>query len=115
VYWTEAARKCRNARIRITYNLIFGYPGETEADRGVTLRVMSEISDRFVNVSFSPNIFTPYPGIPVWPELRMLGMKEPQSLADWGEIDLKGNVLPWLGGEPYARVKRGMAYLLLKN
>jgi radical SAM superfamily enzyme YgiQ (UPF0313 family) len=111
----EAARKCRNAGIRITYNLIFGYPGETEADRGVTLRVMSEIGDRFANVSFSPNVFTPYPGIPVWPELRTLGIQEPQSLADWGEIDLKGNVLPWLRGEPYTRVKRGMAYLLLKG
>ena len=79
------------------------------------LHVMSDISDRFMNVDFSPNVFTPYPGIPVWPQLRTLGLKEPQSLADWGEVNLKGNVLPWLRGEPYARVKRGMAYLLLKS
>jgi len=111
----EAARKCRNAGIRVTYNLIFGYPGETAADRAETFRVMSDINDRFENVSFSPNIFTPYPGIPVWPELRKLGMKEPQSLAEWGEIDLKGNVLPWLQGETYRLVQRGVAFLALKT
>jgi len=111
----EAASKCRKAGIRVTYNLIFGYPGETEADRAETFRVMSDINDRFENVSFSPNIFTPYPGIPVWPELRKLGMKEPQSLAEWGEIDLKGNVLPWLQGETYRLVQRGVAFLALKT
>jgi anaerobic magnesium-protoporphyrin IX monomethyl ester cyclase len=111
----EAARKCQRAKIRVTYNLILGYPGETEADRHETLRVMSEINDRFDNVSFSPNIFTPYPGIPVWPELRRLGIKEPESLAEWGQIDLKGNVLPWMRGRRYTQVRRGIAYLLLKT
>jgi radical SAM superfamily enzyme YgiQ (UPF0313 family) len=111
----EAARKCKNAGIRVTYNLIFGYPGETEADRRETLRVMGEISDRFDNVGFSPNILTPYPGIPVWSELRKLGVREPQSLAEWAEIDLKGNVLPWLRGQPYSQIRRGMAYLLLNG
>ena len=111
----EAARKCRNAGIRVTYNLIFGYPGETEADRAETFRVMSDINDRFENVSFSPNIFTPYPGIPVWPELRKLGMKEPQSLAEWGQIDLKGNVLPWLRGETYRRRPAGSRFPCAKD
>jgi len=111
----EAARKCRDAGIRVTYNLILGYPGETDTDRAETFRVMSEISDRYPNVNFSPNIFTPYPGIPVWPELRTLGMQEPQSLSAWGEIDLKGNVLPWMQGATYRNARRGTAYLLLKT
>jgi anaerobic magnesium-protoporphyrin IX monomethyl ester cyclase len=111
----ETARKCKRARIRVTYNLILGYPGETEADRHKTLCVMSEINDRFDNVSFSPNIFTPYPGIPAWSELRKLGIKEPKTLAEWGQIDLKGNVLPWLRGRTYSHVRRGLAYLLLKS
>src|SRR5262249_17031955 len=111
----EAARKCQKAGIRVTYNLIFGYPGETESDRNETLRVMSDIGDRFPNVNFSPNVFTPYPARPAGTGLRKLGLKEPQPLAEWGEIDLKGNVLPWLQGETYAHVKRGMSYLLLKT
>jgi radical SAM superfamily enzyme YgiQ (UPF0313 family) len=65
----EAAAKCERAGIRVTYNLIFAYPGEKDSDRNETFRVMGEIADRHQNVSFSPNLFTPYPGIPIWPPL----------------------------------------------
>src|SRR5713226_5364488 len=37
----EAARKCRQAGIRAGFNIILGFPGETEEDRRETLRVMS--------------------------------------------------------------------------
>ena len=60
----ETARKAAIGGIHVTFNLIFGYPGETEADRVETLRTMSDIARQFWNVSFSPNIFTPYPGNP---------------------------------------------------
>ena len=95
----ETARKANIAGIRVTFNLIFGYPGETEADRAITFRTMSEIARQFRNVSFSPNIFTPYPGIPIWPQLRELGVHEPQSLREWMEMPLGANVLPWLQGK----------------
>ena len=111
----ETARKCRQAGIRATFNLIFGYPGETEAHRRDTLRVMAEIAQRFDNVSFSPNIFTPYPGIPVWPELEKQGMEQPKSLEAWAEVGLGANVLPWMSGEPYRRVKQSMSLFLLAN
>ena len=65
----ETARKASLAGIRVTFNLILGYPGETEADRLTTFRTMSDIGRQFPNVRFSPNIFTPYPGIPIWPQL----------------------------------------------
>ena len=71
----ETASKANLANIRVTFNLILGYPGETEADRAITFRTMSEIGRQFRNVSFSPNIFTPYPGIPIWPQLRALGVQ----------------------------------------
>jgi hypothetical protein len=76
---------------------------------------MSEIAQRFDNVSFSPNIFTPYPGIPIWPELRRLGVAEPDSLEAWSDLALGANVLPWLHGKTYSNVKRGMSFLLLNN
>ena len=80
----EAARKCRDAGIRVTYNLIFGYPGEEDRHRRETLRVMGQIAEQFDNVTFSPNLFTPYPGIPIWPELIEAGLHEPQSLRRMG-------------------------------
>jgi anaerobic magnesium-protoporphyrin IX monomethyl ester cyclase len=109
----EAAAKCARAGIRVTFNLIFGFPGEEERHREETLRVVGDIARRFDNVSFSPNLFTPYPGIPIWPELELLGLREPDSLADWARVDLGANNLPWLSGASLRRLETGIQYLLL--
>jgi radical SAM superfamily enzyme YgiQ (UPF0313 family) len=111
----EAVAKCSRAGIRVTLNLIFGYPGEDERHRAETFRVMGEIADRFDNVSFSPNLFTPYPGIPIWPQLCQLGMREPDSLANWAGVDLGSNNLPWLRGKRFAKLQRSIRYFLLAN
>lgn len=111
----ETARKANLARIRVTFNIILGYPGETEADRLQTFRVMSDIARQYSVVSFSPNIFTPYPGIPIWPELKANGVKEPESLEDWAAVDLGSNHLPWLQGEDLRRLRRMLEYFLLNN
>jgi anaerobic magnesium-protoporphyrin IX monomethyl ester cyclase len=111
----ETARKAAIGGIHVTFNLIFGYPGETEADREETLLTMSDIARQFWNVSFSPNVFTPYPGIPIWPELRSLGMREPQSLEEWAELPLGRNTLPWLQGKELKRLWRMLEFFLLNN
>jgi len=111
----ETARKAELAGIRVTFNLIFGYPGETERDRIVTFRTMSEIARQFRNVSFSPNLFTPYPGIPIWPQLRTLGVREPNSLAEWIQMPLGANRLPWLQDRDLARLQRMLDYFLLNS
>ena len=109
----EAARKCMRAGIRVTLNLIFGYPGEEERHRRETLRVMAGIARKYENVSFSPNMFTPYPGIPIWPELRAQGLAEPATLSEWADIDLGITNLPWLRGRDLEALRRGIAYFLL--
>ncbi|MBZ5636604.1 MAG: B12-binding domain-containing radical SAM protein [Acidobacteriia bacterium] len=111
----EAVRKCSRAGIRVTLNLIFAYPGEEERHRRETLRTMGEIAARYDNVTFSPNLFTPYPGIPIWPELRARGLSEPTSLAEWADVDLGVDHLPWLGGRAFAQLRRGISYFLLAN
>jgi anaerobic magnesium-protoporphyrin IX monomethyl ester cyclase len=111
----ETARKANLAGIKLTFNLILGYPGETEADRLETFRTMSDIGRQFQNVSFSPNIFTPYPGIPIWPQLRELGVVEPQTLEEWMTMPLGANLLPWLRGRELKRLNRMLAYFLLLN
>ncbi len=111
----ETARKSEQAGIHVTFNVILGYPGETEADRLQTFRIMSDIARQYSNVSFSPNIFTPYPGIPIWAELRKLGVHEPQSLEEWANVDLGSNHLPWLQGRALARLKRMLEFFLLNN
>jgi anaerobic magnesium-protoporphyrin IX monomethyl ester cyclase len=111
----ETARKAQLGGIRVTFNLIFGYPGETEADRIVTLQTMSDIARKFSNVNFSPNIFTPYPGIPIWPQLRELGVHEPKNLREWMDMPLGANMLPWLKGKELARLQRMLEYFLLNS
>ena len=111
----ETARKAAIGEIHVTFNLIFGYPGETEADRLETLRTMSDIARQFWNVSFSPNIFTPYPGIPIWGQLRELGVREPQSLSEWAELPLGRNTLPWLQGKELERLDRMLEFFVLNN
>jgi anaerobic magnesium-protoporphyrin IX monomethyl ester cyclase len=111
----ETARKSELAGIHVTFNLIFGYPGETEDDRQQTFRIMSDIAKHYWNVSFSPNIFTPYPGIPIWPQLKEMGLHEPETLEEWGELPLGRNVLPWLQGEELRRLRRSLEYFLLNN
>jgi anaerobic magnesium-protoporphyrin IX monomethyl ester cyclase len=111
----EAARKCHAAGIRVTYNLIFGYPGEQEQHRRQTLNVMGRIAEQFDNVTFSPNLFTPYPGIPIWPELREAGLYEPQSLLEWASMGLGQTDLPWLDANASEQLSRSMSYFLLSN
>lgn len=111
----ETARKTDRAGIHAVFNIILGYPGETEADRQETFRVMSDLAREYSDLSFSPNIFTPYPGIPIWPQLKQLGVQEPQSLKEWERFALGVNVLPWLQGDELRRLRRSLEYFLLNN
>jgi len=111
----ETARKTCLAGIHVVFNIILGYPGETETHREQTFRIMSDIAKEYSNVSFSPNIFTPYPGIPIWPQLKEMGVREPLSLEEWETLALGTNVLPWLRGEELQRLRRSLEYFLLNN
>jgi FkbM family methyltransferase len=111
----DTARKSELAGIHVTFNVILGYPAETEVDRQQTFRIMSDIAREYWNVGFSPNIFTPYPGIPIWPQLKEMGLKEPQSLEEWETLALGFNVLPWLQGEESRRLRRSLECFLLNN
>jgi radical SAM superfamily enzyme YgiQ (UPF0313 family) len=111
----ETARKTDRAGIHAVFNIILGYPGETEADRQKTFRIMSDMAREYPDLSFSPNIFTPYPGLPIWPQLKELGVREPQSLQEWETFALGVNVLPWLQGEELRRLRRSLEYFLLNN
>jgi anaerobic magnesium-protoporphyrin IX monomethyl ester cyclase len=111
----ETARKTERAGIRVTFNMILGYPGESVKDRLETFRIMGDIARAHSNVSFSPNIFTPYPGIPIWPQLKQTGVREPQSLEEWNDLPLGKNILPWLQGEELKHLRRMLEFFLLNN
>ncbi len=111
----EAARKCSRADIRATLNLIFGYPGEEERHRRQTLAVMGQIAARYPSVTFSPNIFTAYPGLTIWPDLLARGVRRPHSLEKWADIDAGAAHLPWLTASTLRDLRRSLSYFLLNN
>jgi len=86
----ETARKANLAGIRVTFNLILGYPGETEADRLITFRTMSDIGRQFRMSLFHQHLHT-ISRYPIWPQLRELGVTEPQTLNEWMEMPLGAN------------------------
>lgn len=111
----ETARKAENAGIGVTFNLILGYPEETQDDRSETFRIMSDIFQKHSNVRFSPNVFTPYPGIPIWPQLKAMGVREPESLEEWAGVGLGSNHLPWLQGRELQTLRRMLKGFLLNT
>ena len=102
----RTAERCGRVGIRPSFNLIFGLPAEEEEDLRETMRVMDRIGRANPEADFFTNIFSPYPGSPIWPEAVARGVREPRSLEEWAAFYPKVQVLPWLQGRTHARIQR---------
>jgi radical SAM superfamily enzyme YgiQ (UPF0313 family) len=109
----RTAERCLKVGIRPSFNLIFGLPAEEEADLRDTIAVVDRIGKANPEADFFTNIFSPYPGSPIWPQAVELGVKEPQSLEEWAAFYPKVQVLPWLQGRKHARIQRIRDYIRL--
>jgi anaerobic magnesium-protoporphyrin IX monomethyl ester cyclase len=109
VYRTAA--RCRAVGIRPSFNLIFGLPAEEEEDVRDTLAVVDRVGRLHPDADFFTNIFSPYPGSPIWPLALARGLREPQSLEEWAGFHPKIQVLPWLDGARHARIQRIRDYI----
>jgi radical SAM superfamily enzyme YgiQ (UPF0313 family) len=107
----DVAEKLYHAGIVATFSLIFGLPGEAEEDRRKTMKMVSEIKRRFPTTEFHSNIYTPYPGAPSFGKAVALGLREPQSLEEWGLFYPKFQRLPWLDDVTHARIQRIREYI----
>ena len=68
------------AGIRPSFNMIFGFPGEGEAERRESIALIMDVCRRFPGAEFWTNIFTPYPGSPIMQRAFELGIHVPKSL-----------------------------------
>jgi anaerobic magnesium-protoporphyrin IX monomethyl ester cyclase len=109
----RTAERCRRVGIRPSFNLIFGLPAEEEEDLRDTMAVVDRIGRANPDADFFTNIFSPYPGSPIWPLAVERGVREPQSLEEWATFYPKVQVLPWLDGARHARVQRIRDYIRL--
>ncbi len=107
----SVVEKCIQAGIKPSFNVIFGFPGEGEKERGETIRFIMDLSRRSRRAEFWTNIFTPYPGSPIIREAAKLGLDVPTSLEGWVDFFPKYTMLPWLRGNEHQRVQITREYL----
>jgi radical SAM superfamily enzyme YgiQ (UPF0313 family) len=106
-----SAEKLTRAGIRPSFNLIFGYPGETEKERRESVALMMNICRRYPGAEFWTNIFTPYPGSPIMQRAFEFGIEVPKSLEGWVDFFPRYTTLPWLNGKQHQRVQTMRDYL----
>lgn len=107
----EAVDRCKDAGIRASFGFIFGLPDEEEEDLRLTVDLIRSIYERYARADCHTNIFTPYPGSPLWPRSVALGVTPPTSLEEWIDFFPRLTVLPWLQGRRHRRLQDIRQYL----
>ena len=101
----QAVDRCKEAGIRASFGFIFGLPGEAEEDMRATIDLIGAIYSRYDRADCHTNIFTPYPGSPLWPVSLEQGVEAPRSLEEWVDYFPRITVLPWLRGARHRRLQ----------
>ena len=107
----QSTDRCVRAGVIPSFNIIFGHPGEGPRERRETLNFIMDICRKFPGAEFWTNIFTPYPGSPIFHDAAKLGVEVPQSLEGWIDYFPRYTVLPWLNGKDHKRVQTMRDYL----
>ncbi len=107
----RAAERCLRADIRASFGFIFGFPTETEADLRQTLDLIDRIYSVNPKADCYTNIFTPYPGSPLWPVSVAEGFKAPRRFEEWADLYPRVTRLPWLSRGRHARLQAIRQYL----
>lgn len=109
----ETARRCLEAGVRPSFNIIFAYPGEGPVERRQTIKFIMDMCRRHPGAEFWTNIFTPYPGAPVMEHAEEFGIQVPTSFEGWADFFPRYTVLPWLKGTEHRRLQVMRDYLRL--
>jgi anaerobic magnesium-protoporphyrin IX monomethyl ester cyclase len=107
----QSTERCVEAGVIPSFNIIFGYPGEGVAERRETVNFIMDVCRRFPGAEFWTNIFTPYPGSPIFYRAKEIGIEVPASLEGWVDYFPRYTVLPWLKGREHRRVQTMRDYL----
>ncbi len=109
----DSASRLTAAGIRPSFNMIFGFPGETHDDMRQSIRLIMDVCRRYPGSEFWTNIFTPYPGSPVMDHAFELGIEVPKTLEGWSDFFPRYTELPWLRGRAHQRLQTMREYLRL--
>jgi anaerobic magnesium-protoporphyrin IX monomethyl ester cyclase len=106
-----AADKLSQAGIRPSFNMIFGFPGEGDAEQRESVALIMDVCRRYPGAEFWTNIFTPYPGSPIMQRAFELGIEVPKTFEGWADFFPRYNVLPWLKGRKHRELQTMRDYL----
>jgi len=107
----ESAARCLAAGIRPSFNIIFAFPGEGPKERRETVSFMMDVCRRFPGAEFWTNIFTPYPGSPIFEKAAEIGIQPPDTFEGWADFFPRYTKLPWLEGREHKRLQVTRDYL----
>ncbi len=107
----EAVERCDRAGIRASFGFIFGLPEEEQVDLFQTVDLIDRIYATSEIADCYTNIFTPYPGSPLWPVALKMGFKAPSTFEEWSNYYPRVTELPWISGEKYRQVQAIRQYL----
>ncbi len=93
-------QKLSGIPIKVRYNFIVGFPGETMQEINSTLTLIDQLKAENPNMD-APflNIYTPYPGTPLFAEAQKLGLQSPQNTEGWINYQWNSCVGNWLDVE----------------
>ncbi len=107
----EASRRCWEADIRASFGFIFGLPAEQEEDLRLTLDLIDQIYRSNPRADCYTNIFTPYPGSPLWPVSVQKGFVPPSCFEEWADFYPRITRLPWHSAAQHRRLQAIRQYL----
>jgi hypothetical protein len=92
----KAHKRLQSFGFLANYHFMIGFPDETVEDLRETMELMWTIGRAPNTVIYTPSIFLPYPGTPLYQVCVERGFQPPQSLEEWASYDWElGCRLPW--------------------
>ncbi len=102
------AEKCRRLGIGALFNLIVGFPHETEQSVEETIRVAKRLRAMGPDFQVAFFYYRPYPGTPIVDALAKEGHPLPHRLEEWARIEEAES--PWVDSRKRAFVERFKFY-----
>ena len=101
----DSAEKCLRHGIGIIFNIIVGFPNETEASINESLRVGWDLRRMSRDFELAVFYFKPYPGNAIADELLKEGYVFPNGLEAWADFDYVGSTSEWVSEEQHKTVE----------
>lgn len=94
----ESARILHEVGIIGQYNLIFGFPNETDRHVAESLRFAADLKRVNPECLLPMFYFTPHPGVPLLDEAIERGYEPPASLREWAKLSWSYSdpAMPWI-------------------